>query len=199
MRIYDLSRPIAKGEPVYPGNPAPVLKRVKNFKRDKSNLSELKLGPTHYLKTGRSIDQIDLLKCVGWARVVNMESIKSEIGEREIKRINPKDGEIILFKTKNSSLSRRPKKFDKAFIHITNSAARALVKSGVKAVGIDGPSIRKFRLKPDTVHPTFLKAGILIYEGLDLKGVKTGRYYFIGLPLRIKNAEASPVRAVLIV
>lgn len=206
MRIYDISRPIGKGEAVYPGNEAPVLRRIKVFSKDKSNLSALRFGlhtgshldaPFHYLKNGRTVDKLLLEKCVGWCRVINFENVKREIGEQEIKRIKPKAGEIILFKTKNSRQTKS-KRFNKNFIHLNESGARFLIKSKIKAVGIDGSSIRKFKLQPDTVHPILLKAGIGVYEGLYFREVKPGRYFFIGLPLKIKKAEASPVRAVLI-
>ncbi|MBI4086097.1 MAG: cyclase family protein [Candidatus Liptonbacteria bacterium] len=206
IKIHDISRPIGRGEAVYPGNEAPALKRIKVFSKDKSNLFSLSLGlhtashldaPLHYIRNGKTADKLSLEKCVGWCRVVNFENIKREIGETEIKRVKPKAEEIILFKTKNSKLSAS-KRFNKNFVYLNESGARFLVKSRIKAVGIDGPSIRKFRLKPDTVHPILLKAGIGVYEGLYFRDVKPGRYFFIGLPLKIKDAEASPVRAILI-
>lgn len=206
LKIFDISRPIGRGEAVYPGNEAPALRRIKIFSKDKSNLSALSMGlhtashldaPFHYLKNGKTIDKLALEKCVGWCRVINFENVTQEIGEREVKKIKPKAGEIILFKTKNSEL-KKSKRFNKNFIHLNESGARFLVKSKIKAVGIDGPSIRKFRLKPDTVHPMLLRAGIGVYEGLYLRNVKPGRYFFIGLPLNIRGAEASPVRAVLV-
>lgn len=206
MKIYDISRSICKGEAIYPGNLAPVLERVRNFKKDGSNLSALSLGlhtashldaPFHYLKNGRTVDKLPLEKCVGWCRVINFENVKQEIGEREVKNIKPRADEIILLKTKNSK-QKNSRHFNKNFVYINEEAANMLVKIKIKAVGIDGHSIRKFRLKPDVVHPLLLRAGILIYEGLNLKNIKAGRYFFIGLPLKIKEAEASPVRAILI-
>ena len=206
MKIYDISRPIGKGEQIYPGNEAPALKRTRVFSKDKSNLSSLSLGlhtgshldaPLHYLKNGRTVDKLPLDKCLGWCRVINLENVEQEIGEREVKKIKPKAGEIILFKTKNSRQTKS-KRFNNNFIYLNESGARFLVKSKIKAVGTDGPSIRKFRLRPDTIHPMLFKAGIGVYEGLYLLEVKPGRYFFIGLPLKIKGAEASPVRAVLI-
>ncbi|TSC82421.1 MAG: arylformamidase, partial [Parcubacteria group bacterium Gr01-1014_20] len=152
--------------------------------------------PPHYSKSALSAEKINLEKCFGWARVVDMSKVKTEISAKEINRIKPKVDEILLIKTRNSS--RHSKKFDKKFVHLNESAAKALIKSGVKAVGIDGPSIRKFGLRPDTVHPLLLKRGVLIYEGLFLRNVKAGLYYFFGLPLKIVGGEASPVRAILI-
>lgn len=206
IKIIDISRPISKLEAVYPGNPKVILEALKTFKKDGSSLSNISLGlhtashldgPSHYVKKGSTIDKVNLSNCVGWARVVDATKFKSEVEGRFIEKIQPKSGEIILFKTKNSVVSSG-KSFNQKFIHLNESAARVLVRANVKAVGTDGPSIRKFHLKPDTVHPLFLRAGILIYEGLDFKKAKPGRYFFIGLPLKIVGGEASPVRAVLL-
>lgn len=205
LKIFDISRPIGKSEAVYPGNAVPALAKLKIFLKDKSNLSALSMGlhtashldaPLHYLKNGTTIDNLALDRCLGWCRVLDFTKVKSEISGRDIGRIKVKTDEIILLKTKNSYGSSR--RFNPKFVHINEEAARVLVKTNVRAVGIDGPSIRKFRLKPDTVHPMLLRVGIGVYEGLYLRNVKPGRYFFIGLPLKIKEAEASPVRAVLI-
>lgn len=205
IKIFDINQPIGRGEVVYPGNEPPALRKIKVFSKDKSNLSALSMGlhtashldaPFHYLKNGKTVDKLALEKCVGWCRVINFGNVKQEIGEREVKKIKPKAGEIVLFKTKNSK-SGTSKRFNKDFIYLNESGARFLVKSKIKAVGIDGPSIRKFRLRPDTVHPMLLAAGIGVYEGLCFREVKPRRYFFIGLPLKIKKAEASPVRAIL--
>ena len=205
MKVFDISRPISKTEPSYPGNWPVKLTRLKKFKKDKSTLSGLSFGlhtashldlPPHYAKSRLSAEKIDLQKCFGWARVVDFSGVKFEITSKAVSRIKPKAGEIILLKTKNSRA--QAKKFNRNFVHIDESAARVLLKSGIGALGIDGPSIRKFGLRPDTVHPLLLKRGVLIYEGLLLKKVKPGRYYFFGLPLKIVGGEASPVRAILI-
>lgn len=206
MKIYDISRPISKREPLYPGNASVILERVKIFSRDRSTLSSLSFGlhtathldaPLHYLKGGRAVERLPLEACIGWARVFDTTGVRTEISKRDVARMKPQRGEIILFKTSNSRRAQR-RGFDKNFVHINYEAAVLLAKAKIKAVGIDGPSIRKFRLKPDMVHPVLLRAGILIYEGLDLGIVRSGRYWFIGLPLKIVGAEASPVRAILI-
>jgi arylformamidase len=205
MKIFDISRPIGKGEAVYPGNQAPKLEWLKVFRRDRSNLSAVSMGlhtashldaPLHYVRNGKTIDMIALEKCLGWCRVIDCTKMVKEISGKDIEKIKLRSSEIILLKTRNST--GNPKRFDSRFVHINKDAAKALIRARVKAVGTDGPSIRKFGLKPDTIHPALLKAGIAVYEGLQFKNIKPGRYWFVGLPLKIKGAEASPVRAVLI-
>jgi arylformamidase len=48
------------------------------------------------------------------------------------------------------------------------------------------------------VHKKLLEAEILLFEGLNLKDVPPGKYVFIGLPLRLKGMDGSPVRALLL-
>ena len=68
----------------------------------------------------------------------------------------------------------------------------------IRAIGIDAPSIKKFHV-PDDTHQIFLEAGIPIFEGLCLKEAKANiPYFFVGLPLKVENADASPCRAILI-
>ena len=201
--VFDISRPLAKSEPLYPGNPPVVVEWAKTFRKDGSNHACIETGvhngthvdaPLHSLKNGISVDRLALEQCIGWARVYDCTKCKDEITEKEIIKLDPKAGEIILFKTTNS---RRSSAFNPKFVHLNEGAARMLVKAGVKAIGTDGPSIKKFRLRPDTVHPRILRAGTPIYEGLYLEKIKPGRYFFIGVPLKITGADASPVRALL--
>lgn len=216
FKIHDISRPIASGMTVYPGNPGVKLVHTKTFTRDGQTLSLMVLGlhaathldaPLHMVHGGWSVEQVPLEKCMGWGRVVandkwQMANDKEDakIEGEDIRKIKPRKREIILFKTRNSNRksSKLDRKFEKNFVYLTEDAAQALVRAKVKAVGIDGPSIKKFRLRPDTVHPLLLKAGIMIYEGLNLHSIKPSRYFFIGLPLKIAGGEASPVRAVLV-
>lgn len=204
MKIFDISRKLGAGTIVYPGNPKFTLRRLKTHRRHGSELSEMTIGlhtathldaPRHFLRNGASIENTRLERCVGWCRVLNMTRVAEGIGEADVRRHKPQKGEMLLFKTKNSASSTR---FNRKFIHLTESGARYLARAGIRAVGTDGPSIRKYKLRPDTVHPLLFRAKILVYEGLDLRNIRPGRYYFIGVPLKIQNAEGSPVRAILI-
>ena len=44
-----------------------------------------------------------------------------------------------------------------------------------------------------------MNAGIIILEGLRLKGIQAGSYQMVALPLSIANVDALPVRALLVV
>jgi len=38
----------------------------------------------------------------------------------------------------------------------------------------------------------------VIFEGLDLSKVKPGKYFFVGLPLKLMGLDGSPARAILL-
>jgi arylformamidase len=44
---------------------------------------------------------------------------------------------------------------------------------------------------------TFLENGVSILEEINLKGVRAGRYELIALPLRLRQGDAGPCRAVI--
>ncbi len=91
----------------------------------------------------------------------------------------------------------RRARFAADFTALALEAAQALVKGGVKLVGIDYLSIEQFGSPQPAVHRTLLGAGIVLVEGLDLADIKQGNYELCCLPLRVMGAEGSPARAIL--
>ena len=80
---------------------------------------------------------------------------------------------------------------------ISAACARDLVRRGVRLVGTDGLSIDAMNETRLPAHRVFLKAGVVILEGLDLSRVTAGRYELIALPLLIPGSDGAPARAVL--
>jgi len=46
-------------------------------------------------------------------------------------------------------------------------------------------------------HQVLLGAGVWIIEGLNLTKVKPGKYDLICLPVKIRNSDGAPARAIL--
>src|SRR5207244_12339027 len=101
-----------------------------------------------------------------------------------------------LFKTRNSALWGRPA-FSREYVALSLEAARLLIESGVKLVGLDYLSIEAFGAEGHPVHKTLLGAGLVILEGLDFRRVPPGHYELYCLPLRIAGGDGSPCRAIL--
>jgi arylformamidase len=74
----------------------------------------------------------------------------------------------------------------------------ALAAQGVITVGIDTPSIDPADSQALESHQAVFDRDMAVLEGLVLSGVPDGLYRLVALPLRLKAAAASPVRAILL-
>ena len=81
--------------------------------------------------------------------------------------------------------------------HLTVRDAGMLLKKKIRLVGTEAMSIEASEDKSHPAQRMLLKKGVSIIENLDLKKAKTGYYRFVCLPLRIKDGDGAPVRAVL--
>ena len=72
-----------------------------------------------------------------------------------------------------------------------------LADAGVVLVGIDTASIDPADSKPLPSHQVIRRRGLRVLENLVLDEVPEGDYELIALPLKLVEADASPVRAVL--
>ena len=68
---------------------------------------------------------------------------------------------------------------------------------GVKLIGIDTASIDPASSKSLDSHQVIRRRGLRVLENLVLDEVAEGDYELIALPLKLVEADASPVRAVL--
>lgn len=208
MKIYDISVPISATMPTYPSDPPVVIEPFKQIgKGSRSNVSRLSLGnhtgthfdpPIHFLPGGKTIDQLDLKVLCGRARVVDFTRVEREITARDLERARiPARTQRLLFKTRSSTLWERAG-FQSDYVGIAWDAAEWLVARGVKLVGVDYLSVETYGASEPRTHRTLLSAGVIIVEGLNLRGIKAGTYTFIGLPLKIQNGDGAPGRAILI-
>jgi arylformamidase len=207
MKVLDISMEISERMVSYPSDRKFVITKVLELiKGDPVNLSEISMNvhtgthldvPKHYISNSASITDINPDKFFGNAKVFDFTKIKMGTGitEVDLKILDIKKDEIILFKTKNSEISGT--NFKENYVHLTQEGAAYLASKKIKSVGIDYLSIGKYKEDKKT-HITLLENNILIYEGLNLKEIQAGEYLFCGFPLKIKESEGAPVRAVLL-
>ena len=205
MKIFDISLTIKDGMVVYPGNPLTSVKQIKKMPEASSNLSLITMGShngthvdasKHVDNNGKGIDVINIDSLIGKAEVLDLTHVDFEIKKSDFNKVKINKGDIILLKTRNSLESS--KVFNERFVHLSLEAADHLVSKGIKAIGIDYLSVQKFHSGNQDVHSAFLKNNILIIEGLSLKNIKSGNYEFVCLPLKIKDCDGAPARAILI-
>jgi arylformamidase len=143
------------------------------------------------------VDSIPLDALVGPAWVVDATHLERDIDLLALQSLDiPAGIERLLFRTRNSELWALPR-FSRDFIGLTAEAARALVQRGVRLVGADYLSIAPAD-DPAPTHLELLQAGVVILEGLDLRGVPAGGYQLVCLPLLIEGADGAPARALLV-
>lgn len=208
MKIHDISVPISATMPTYPGDPPVSIEPASQIAKGAvANISRLSFGdhtgthldpPIHFVPGGKTVDQLDLNTLYGAARVVDLTDVEKAISARDFERVKLPSGTVrILCKTRNSDLWDRPG-FQKDFVAFGWDAAQWLVDHGVKLVGIDYLSAEVFDTSEPNTHRILLGAGIIIVEGLYLKNVSPGNYTLACLPLKIKDGDGGPARAVLI-
>ena len=150
--------------------------------------------PLHVIRDGKTLDSFPLNSMVRPAVVLDLTHVEGGIMREHLlgKEVAIADSYVLL-KTRNSF----KESFDFDFVYLEASGAEYLKEQRVIGVGIDALGIERDQPDKDT-HNILLKNDIVIIEGLRLKEAEEGEYTLIAAPLKIKGAEASPIRALLI-
>jgi arylformamidase len=206
-RAIDVSVPVHQGMPVYRGNPPVKARRTMTLAREGVTLSEYCLGshtgthvdaPIHFIQGGAGIDRLDLDRFHGPAWVADLRRVRKGIGAAALARAGiPRGTRRVLLRTANSRLWHPVRPFRTDFVYLEAEGARWLIERGVRLVGIDYLSIEGFGVQGAPTHHALLGAGIPILEGLDLSRAAPGRYLLSAVPVRWRDADGAPTRAVL--
>lgn len=200
--ILDISRTIAAGALVYPGDPPPRFTRLCTIGAN-SPINLLRFdftahvlthldAPLHFFPEGASIADLPPERFLSEALVVAVDGTAVEphhVPENA-------HGLSLLFRTRHSG--PWPPAFDSDHVYITAEAAARMAHEGINLAGIDYLSVDRHHDEAYPAHRTLLGAGIPILEGVDLAAAPPGRYRLIALPLKIAGGDGSPVRAVLL-
>lgn len=205
MKIYDISWPISNATTGYKDKKTVNFSQVKHFDQDGVRESNITLSshtgthvdaPAHFIKDGKTIDQMDLSSIIGRAKVFDMSTVSDGITRDHLENLDINPGDIVLFKTSNSA-SQATDAFTPHFIFLEISGAQLLVQRKVRAVGIDYLGIERGQ-QGHLTHNELFAHDITIIEGLRLQAVSQGKYFLCCLPLYTIGLEAAPARAVLI-
>ena len=214
MKIIDLTLTISNKIPTFPGSPQPNFIPWEKIKDDGYNLELLFLSshtgthldaPYHFLEKGSKIHEISLKKLVSNAVLIKSRKKRNEtITKTDIQKFEKKHGKIESFSSV-IFLTGWQKNLQKKYYFTKNpglsaSAANYLASKKVSLVGIDSPSIDLGTDSKFSVHQIFAKKGILIVENLaNLEKIKSSKFHLVVLPLKLKGATGSPVRAIAFV
>lgn len=195
MKIYDISQEVFSCQ-VYPNDPFPEKKILKSMEQGEVyNLTAFTMcahngthidAPFHFVKDGKTIDEICLESFVGAAYVAEYHGIvtcsdAAEIIEKARKQ-NPESAKRILIKGE---------------VEISLEAAKVFASSDILLLGNEPQTIGP-QNAPMAVHLMLLGADVILLEGIRLSEVSEGVYFLCAAPLNLSDADGSPCRAVLI-
>lgn len=214
MKVIDLSFPLHQDLPRW------NVEVKKDFPKHCHQTSTISMSvhsathidaPLHYIKSGKSVDEIPLEMTMGEASVVDLSYKRNNEGitpeDLENNGGHIKEGDFVILRTDWPEKMWGNMEFWKQAPYLTKEGAEWISKKKPKAVGFDFPqdyAIREIESRaPEidefVVHNVFLKKGILNIEYLtNLKSIREKRVKFMAIPLKLKGVEASPVRAIAI-
>ncbi len=200
----ELTRPLGVDTAAWPGDTPFGLEWTWQLSRgDSVSVSRLTFSPhvgthadaaAHYAADGDPAGAFDLAAFVGPVRVVDVRGcgavtadVLAERGALGRPRVLVRCLDVV-----------RPDEFVSDFAPLDPDAAAALVRSGLRLYGTDAPSVDPVDSAEMRAHRALGGGGVPILENLDLSAAEPGDYDLLALQVRLTEAEAAPVRAVLL-
>lgn len=195
MRIYDISQEIF-GCRVYPGDPQPereVLSSMDDgaeydltaFRMCAHNGTHID-APRHFIKGGRTVDEMPLDVFVGAAYVADHHGI-----------VTAEDAASIVKTARECDLEAAKRILLRGDVEVSTDAARVFAASGILLLGNESQTVGP-QDSPMEVHLALLGAGAALLEGICLANIDEGVYFLNAAPLNLAGCEGSPCRAILI-
>ena len=195
MKVYDISQEILSCS-VYPGDPVPQRTVLQDMNDGELyNLSKIDLcvhngthidAPAHFLRDGKTVENIALDSFVGMSYVVHHNG-----------NVSADDAAAIMEKARSVSSESARRILIKGSAVVSIEAAEVFARSAVLLVGNESQSVGP-EDAPMAVHKALLSKDVVLLEGVRLSEVPEGVYLLSAAPLNIAGAEGSPCRAVLI-
>lgn len=161
-------------------------------------------APSHFIKDGKNIDEVPLQQLIGSAVCIDVSDkdqhavIDSVMLEKKCSEhgLDIREGDIVL-------LRAFPGAWGEDTFHqwqgINDDGAAWLQAKGIKVLGMDLGVVDEVGNPGRPVHMRMLGAEILLIENLvNLDQVANQRFLFMGMPLNVAGATASPIRAVAV-
>jgi len=201
--IIDISPLIDRAIQVWPGDaPYKQIRTQDIAKGSNITLSEIRTtvhvgahadAPSHTIAGGEDIAARKLDFYVGPCVVLHVDGVRRRIVPADV-RAKTISAPRVLLRTKTFPDHRH---WNNDFASVSPELVDWLHDRDVVLIGIDTPSVDPFESKALEAHHALARHDMANLEGLVLDDVAEGIYELIALPLRLEDADASPVRAVL--
>lgn len=196
MKIYDISQEVF-GCAVYPGDPSPERQVMLSISEGKMcNLTAFNMcahngthvdAPFHFINEGRTIDQVDIDRFVGYCYVASHDGdITAEDAKKIMDRAKDAAGDTDCY---NRILV-------KGEATMTEESAKVFADNKIKLFGNESQTVGPLEA-PMEVHLIMLGAEIVLLEGIRLSEVDDGVYLLNAAPINLGGSDGAPCRAIL--
>lgn len=211
MQVIDLSHTLSNSTPVYPDTDKLEITITSTVEKDTFKTTNLNMQshagthidcPAHIIKNELSTDTMPLDKFCGSGVVIDVSDFETnyEVKLKDIEKYKSaiEKSDYILFYSAWDRFWGEDEYFNN-FPVISVELAKFLVKSKIKGIGLDSISADKIDSVDFEIHNILLKNNILIVENLcNLNKLIDKKFMFFAFPLKVKNGDASPIRAAAI-
>lgn len=211
MRIWDLTHRITQSILVYPGTEPPRLIPANTLERDGFRETRLDFyshtgthmdAPAHMLGKGSYLEAMPAERFCGKAFVLDCTHIPAggqisrEILSENAARLAAVD--FLILSTGWEAKWGREDYFG-AFPTLSAAALKFCIECGVRGIGLDTMSLDAMDTQEYPNHHRFFAEDGLIVENLcGLGPIRNKTVQFIALPIKYKDADGAPVRAIAI-
>ena len=150
-------------------------------------------APLHYGRDAAAIGAVDLEPFLGRCRVIHAIDPGPFITRAHLAHAANAIPPRVLVRTRLKAATE----WSPAFSAFAPNTIAWLASLGVTLVGLDAPSVDAADSKTLDSHMQLRAHDLRVLENLVLDDVEAGDYELIALPLKLTEACASPVRAVL--
>lgn len=195
MKIYDISQELFSCV-VFPGDPTPKREVLSSMNEGAFyNLTVFSMcahngthidAPYHFIKEGKTVEELPLSKTVGWAYVAQEDGVLSAEDAWRIlsdaKFLSPEAAKRILIGGKAT---------------VSEEAARVFADANIDLLGNESQTVGP-EDAPMQVHLTLLSKEVVLLEGIRLGNVPEGVYLLSAAPISLAGSDGAPCRAILI-
>ena len=195
MKIFDISQEVFNCQ-VYPGDPSPQKNMLNMMEKgDLYNLTEFSMcahngthidAPFHFIKDGKTVDDISLEVFVGMTYVAYHNGIVSE-----------NDALNIIKKAEKQNFEAAKRILIKGDAEVSLEAAKVFASKKILLLGNESQTVGP-KNSPMAVHQELLSNNVVLLEGIRLTEVSEGVYFLNAAPLNLSGSDGSPCRAILI-
>lgn len=188
MKIYDITQEVFTCC-VYPGDEKPSFVRPSEMEKGAPcNVTVFTMcahngthldAPFHFVRDGKTIEELELSKCVGNC---TLKAFEKQPTAEELREALRGSGKKVLLKGP---------------VTITMELAECINEYNLELIGVESQSVAPMEA-PREVHVELLKKEVVLLEGLRLDEVREGSYFLFAAPLKLGGCDGAPVRALLL-